>query len=298
MLTLDVQVETGLRFAQKLQRAWDAAGSLLCVGLDPILERFPPGIAAEPRPVLAFNRMVIDAVGDLVCAFKPQFAHYGAVGAEADLADTIAYIRRTRPHAVIILDAKRGDIGSTAQMYAREAFERYDADAVTVNPFMGEDTLEPYLDRPDRGALVLCRTSNPGASWIQEMDCGGEPLFAAIARRAQTRWNRLENVMLVVGATAPAELAQARTVAPDLAILVPGVGEQGGSPRRVVAAGAWPDGRGLVVSASRSVIFAGDADRMRAAARELHDELAAPARQVDVAATGRPETTHVRAGSL
>jgi orotidine-5'-phosphate decarboxylase len=230
--------------------------------------------------VLAFNQLIIDTVGDLVCAFKPQFAHHGAQAAEADLADTIAYIRQTRPHAFILLDAKRGDIGSTAEMYAKEAFDRYDADAVTVNPFMGEDTLAPFLERPDRGAVVLCRTSNPGAAWIQDLDCGGEPLFAAIARRASQKWNALGNVMLVTGATAPADLARARQAAPDLAFLVPGVGEQGGSPEAVVAASAWPDGAGLVVSASRSVIYAGDEARIRLAASSLQRSLALPRQSV------------------
>jgi orotidine-5'-phosphate decarboxylase len=265
-----------LRFADKLQRGWRASGGLLCVGLDPIISRMPRPIAEGPRPVLAFNRMVVDAVGDLVCAFKPQFAHHGAQGAEADLAETIAYIRQTRPHAFILLDAKRGDIGSTAEMYAKEAFDRYDADAVTVNPFMGEETLSPFLERPDRGAVVLCRTSNPGAAWIQDLDCGGEPLFAAIARRASKSWNALGNVMLVTGATAPEDLARARQAAPDLAFLVPGIGEQGGSAEAVVAAGAWPDGAGLVVSASRSVIYAGDEERIRLVASALRTSLALP----------------------
>ncbi len=150
-----------MRVADKLERGWAASGGFLCVGLDPDIARMPAEIAAGERPVLAFNKRVIDAVGDLVCAFKPQFAHHAAFGAETDLADTIAYIRASQPHAFVILDAKRGDIGSTAEMYAREAFDRYDADAVTVNPYMGDDTVTPFIQREDRGALVLCRTSNP-----------------------------------------------------------------------------------------------------------------------------------------
>ncbi len=247
---------------------------MLCVGLDPILERMPDIISRSTRPVLAFNRLIIDQVGDLVCAFKPQFAHHGAHAAEADLAETIAYIRARAPHAVIILDAKRGDIGSTAEMYAREAFERYDADAVTVNPFMGEDTLEPFLRRPDRGAVVLCRTSNPGAGWIQNLDAGGEPLYLAIARRASDHWNGLSNVMLVTGATVPEDLARARAAAPDLPFLVPGLGEQGGSAKAVVEAGARADGLGLMASASRSVIYAGGPEAIREAALALWRSLA------------------------
>jgi orotidine-5'-phosphate decarboxylase len=263
-----------LIFSEKLDRAWSVSGTSLCVGLDPIIERMPAEFAAAPRPVLAFNRFIIDAVGDLVCAFKPQFAHHAAVGAETDLFETIAYIRQTRPHALIIFDAKRGDIGSTATMYAREAFERYDADAVTVNPFMGDDAVLPFLDRPDRGAVVLCRTSNPDAERIQGLDAGGEPLFVALARRAETVWNTADNVMLVVGATAPDDLAKVRAAAPTLPFLVPGVGEQGGSAEVVKRRGARADGRGLVVSVSRAILHAGDAAQVRAAAVRFHAELA------------------------
>jgi orotidine-5'-phosphate decarboxylase len=234
----------------------------------------PPEIAAAPRPILAFNRFVVDAVGDLVCAFKPQFAHHAAEGAEADLAETIAYIRATRPHALVILDAKRGDIGSTARMYAREAFERYDADAVTVNPFMGDDAVAPFLERPDRGAVVLCRTSNPDAARVQGLDAGGEPLFVAIARRAETVWNAAGNVMLVVGATAPEDLSRVRAAAPSLPFLVPGVGEQGGSAEEVTRRGARADGRGLVVSVSRAILNAGNAAAVRAAAEMFQGQLA------------------------
>ena len=262
-----------MRFSQKLERAWNTAETLLCVGLDPLLDRIPRPWAGEPRPVLAFNRMVIDAVGDLVCAFKPQAAHHGALAAETDLADTIAYMRERAPHALVILDAKRGDIGSTAERYAVEAFERYDADAVTVSPFLGEETLEPFLRREDRGALVLCRTSNPGADWIQTLDAGGEPLFVALARRAETAWNGLGNVMLVTGATVPGDIALIRAAAPTLPFLVPGVGEQGGDPAAVLAAGRRKDGRGLFVSASRSVLWAGGPEAIRAEAQALARQL-------------------------
>jgi orotidine-5'-phosphate decarboxylase len=265
-------------FSDKLRNAWERAGSSLCVGLDPIIERMPADIAAGPRPVLAFNRFIVDLVGDLVCAFKPQAAHHAAVGAENDLAETIAYIHRTQPHAIVILDAKRGDIGSTAEMYAREAFERYDADAVTVNPYMGDDTILPFLGRDDRAAVVLCRTSNPDAGRIQELDDAGEPAFAAIARRAETVWSRQGNVMLVVGATAAAkDLSMIRRAAPTLAFLAPGVGEQGGSIDALLRATRRADGEGLVVSASRSVLYAGRAEQIRRAAEALRDELATAA---------------------
>ncbi|MDE2355707.1 MAG: orotidine-5'-phosphate decarboxylase [Alphaproteobacteria bacterium] len=265
-----------MTFADKLDRAWSVSGGMLCVGLDPVLERMPEACARDPRPVLAFNRMVIDAVGDLVCAFKPQFAHHAALGAERDLAETIAYAHAKAPHAVVILDAKRGDIGTTADMYAREAFERYEADAVTVNPFMGDDTVNPFLAWSDRGVLVLCRTSNPDARRIQGIEVEGEPLFVALARRAETVWNAAGNCMLVVGATDLDDLARVRAAAPSLSLLNPGVGAQGGSASDVVRYGARADGRGLVVSASRSVIEAGGPDAVRAAAERLHAELRLP----------------------
>jgi len=262
-----------MTFADKLERGWSASGGSLCVGLDPVLSRIPEELLGGPRPLLAFNKHVVDLVGDLVCAFKPQAAHHGAQAAEADLAETIAYIRRKAPHALVILDAKRGDIGSTAEMYAREAFERYDADAVTVNPYLGDDGITPFLKDPERGAIVLCRTSNEGASLIQEARVNGATLFETIARRAQTVWNDLGNVMLVVGATYIPDLERVRMAAPDVPFLVPGVGEQGGRASDVIRSGRRTDGRGLVVSASRSVLYAGDAAAIRAAAQTLHNEL-------------------------
>ena len=261
-------------FSAKLHQAWRRSASRLCVGLDPFMEKIPARFTAGPRPILAFNKWIIDQVGDLVCAFKPQHAHHAALAAEADLAETIAYIRSRQPHVLIILDAKRGDIGSTADLYAREAFDRYDADAVTVNPYMGDDSVLPFLTRPDRGAVVLCRTSNPDAGRIQSLPAGNQPLFAAIAERAQTVWNANRNVMLVVGATAPADMKIVRAAAPTLPFLVPGIGEQGGSIADVLSAGRTADGQGLVVSASRSVLYAGDADQVRAAALDARDLLA------------------------
>lgn len=262
-----------MEFAAKLERAWQVSGTILCVGLDPVIERMPESIRSARRPVLTFNRYIVDLVGERVAAFKPQHAHHAAVGAENDLAETIAYIRERAPHAFILLDAKRGDIDSTAQMYAREAFVRYGADAVTINPLMGDDTVTPFLSQPDRGAAVLCRTSNPDASRYQMTDVGGEPLYLAIARRAETVWNARGNVMLVVGATAPAELAAVRSVAPNLSILAPGFGHQGGAADAVVRAGLRADGKGLLVSASRSILYAGDADDISAAVEKARRDL-------------------------
>ena len=262
-------------FREKLNQAWAASDSRLCVGLDPLMDRIPARFRSQSRPILAFNKWIIDQVGDLVCAFKPQHAHHAALACEADLAETIAYIHAHYPAVLVILDAKRGDIGATADLYAKEAFDRYDADAVTVNPYMGDDSVLPFLTRPDRGAVVLCRTSNPDAARIQGLATKGkQPLFAEIAQRAQEVWNIHGNVMLVVGATAPEDMRLVRAAAPTVPFLVPGIGEQGGSIAEVLDAGTSADGQGLVVSASRSILFAGDAGQVRAAAVEARSQLA------------------------
>jgi orotidine-5'-phosphate decarboxylase len=271
-----LKTERGLKFADKLARGWSVSAGHLCIGLDPLLERMPRAFARELRPALAFGRHVVDLVGDLACAFKPQFAHYAALGAETDLAELISYIHQTQPHAVVILDAKRGDIGSTAERYAQEAFVRHDADAVTVNPFMGDESVLPFLEKPDRGAVILCRTTNPDAGRYQHAMAASEPVFQAIARRAETVWNIRGNAMLVVGAADLKDMALARAAAPTLPFLVPGIGEQGGSAAEAMAAGArLCGGAGLVVSASRSILYAGSDAGIRAAAEAAHRDLAA-----------------------
>jgi orotidine-5'-phosphate decarboxylase len=262
-------------FRQRLQRAWDRTGSLVCVGLDPDLKRIPAGLRADPQPILAFNRRVIDATAQVAAAYKPQFAHYAAVGAEGELAATIDYIREKAPEAIVILDAKRGDIGSTAEMYAREAFDRYRADCVTVNPYLGGDGILPFVIRPEHGAVVLCRTSNASAGQLQDVDVAGEPLYLAVARRAAAEWNPYDNLLLVVGATYPEELREIRTAVPDLPFLVPGIGEQGGDLAGVLAGGLTADGNGLLISSSRGIIYAGggEAGAIRAAAEDLNRQI-------------------------
>src|ERR1700677_1999096 len=183
-----------LKFAERLARAHAAADSLVCVGLDPDLARLPDDLRSDPQPLLAFNRRIVDATHDLCAAYKPQVAFYSALGKEAELAASIRYIRERAPTALVILDAKRGDIGNTAEAYAREAFDRYDADAVTVNPYMGEDAVRPFLARKDRGALVLCRTSNPGARDFQDIMIDGRPLYWRVAEHAAAHWNEHRNL--------------------------------------------------------------------------------------------------------
>jgi len=256
-------------FAAKLERAWSHTNSLLCVGLDPDPARFPETFSG-PRAIYRFNRMVIDATADLVCAYKPQIAYYSACAAETDLELTIQHIRARAPHALVILDAKRGDIASTATMYVREAFDRYDADAVTVNPFMGMDCVEPFLERPDRAAILLCKTSNPGSSLIQHQRMGQRLVYETIAELAEQAWIKSANAMIVVGATFAEEMRAIRKIAPTIPFLVPGIGQQQGDVRKVLENGADAKGRGLVISSSRSIIYAGDvsAVAVRAAAKD------------------------------
>ena len=253
-------------FHERLQRAWSHSDSLLCVGLDPEPARFPAHLGRGPEHIASFNRAIIAATADLVCAYKPQIAHFAAVGAEEALVDTVSAVRELAPHAVVILDAKRGDIGSTAEMYAREAFVRYEVDAVTLNPYLGSDSLQPFLEWSDRGTVILCRTSNPGAGEIQDWP-EGDPLYAHIARLAVEKWNPHGNLMLVAGATRPAELARIRALAPDVPLLVPGLGAQGGDLRAAVAAGVDRHRRGLVVNSARAILYAGSGEDFAAHAR-------------------------------
>lgn len=239
------------------------------------MEALPEGVPRDPQGLETFGRAIVDACAPYVCAFKPQAAHYGALGAENILRGLIDYIHDTYPHLVVVLDAKRGDIGSTAQRYAVEAFERYDADAVTVNPFLGEESVRPYFEYPERGVVLLCRTSNPGSDWMQKQPVDS-PMYLQIAEQAQ-RWNTHQNLALVTGATYPEELAEVRQRAPDLPLLVPGIGAQGGDVAKVVAAGADRNQQGLLISASRSVLFASSGDDFDAAAaaeaRRLRDAI-------------------------
>ena len=268
-------------FVKKLAGAWRANNSLLCVGLDPDLKRLPAPLVGRADAITQFCRAVVDATADLVCAFKPQIAYFHAERAEGQLEDLIAYIHERHPAIPVILDAKRGDIGSTAEQYAREAFERYQADAVTVSPFLGHDSITPYTSYKERGVIVLCRTSNPGGSDMQFLDVDGpqgpEKLYQRIARTVATEWNVYGNCALVVGATYPAELADVRRIAGDLPILVPGIGAQGGDIAATVAAGKSSVGSGLIISSGRAILYAsGGADYAQTArrvARETRDAI-------------------------
>ena len=295
-----------MSFYKRLNAAWDRSGSMLCVGLDPDVARFPTAMRGSVDAIEEFCKAIVDATGDLVCAFKPQIAYFAAVGAEKQLENVCDYIRAKFPDVVLILDAKRGDIGDTAALYAREAFSRYGADAVTVNPYLGTDSLEPFLTTPGKGTIVLCRTSNNGSSEFQSLEVDGEPLYLRVARTAAAKWRSIGECALVVGATYPDELAQVRAIVGDMPILVPGIGAQGGDINAVVRAGTTspnsttspsssaasqattPDSttnpsssatsqattpatsrRGLIINSSRAILYASDSADFASAARDV-----------------------------
>lgn len=249
-------------FSSQLESLWQKTGSYLCIGLDPDLKKIPQHLVSAKNPVFEFNKQIIDETLDLVCAYKPQLAYYSGQGIEDQLHMTIAYLKNVAPQVPIILDAKRGDIGTTAEMYAREAYTVYSCDAVTVNPYMGFETVEPFLAHKTKGVFVLCKTSNPGSGEFQNLQVDdGETVYERVARSAQQRFSTHRGLGLVVGATHIEDLKRVRRVAPDVPLLVPGVGEQGGSVVDVVRYGQAQGGHGLLINSSRGVIYAsGEAD--------------------------------------
>jgi orotidine-5'-phosphate decarboxylase len=266
-----------MTFMEKLEAAWINNNSLVCVGLDPALPKLPECLGKCEYPIFEFNKAIIDATCDLVCCYKPQIAYYAGQDAEDELTMTMEYLRERCPEIPVILDAKRGDIGATARMYAMEAFERYKADAVTVNPYMGTDTLKPFTDYADRGTVILCRTSNPNSGDIQSLVHDDLEVYKHVAKLAQSTWNYNKNILLVIGATYPVELKAVREICPDIPFLVPGVGAQGGDAAAVVENGVDKRGLGLVVNSSRGIIYADSTGNFAAGAaaatKELRDTL-------------------------
>ena len=259
-----------MNFLDMLATAERDNSSMLCVGLDPEPTRFPGRLKGDANKIYDFCARIVDATADLVIAFKPQIAYFAAHRAEGQLERLMEHMRRVAPQVPIILDAKRGDIGSTAEQYAREAFERYGADAVTLSPFMGFDSVQPYLKYQGKGAFLLCRTSNPGGDDLQSQRLSsvpGEPLlYEHVARLAQGPWNLNGQLGLVVGATYPAEIERVREVAPTLPLLIPGVGAQGGDAVATVRAG-WRPGAPIIVNSSRAILYASSDDDFAEAAR-------------------------------
>ncbi len=265
-------------FMDRLRDRWHDADTLVCVGLDPEPAKFPARFAGQPNAIFEFCRDIVDATAPYACAFKPQIAHFAAAEAEEALRMLILHIRLRHPRVPVILDSKRGDIGSTAQHYAREAFERYAADAVTVNPYMGRDSAQPFLDHADKGVVILCRTSNPGAGDLQDLLVDGKPLYQHVAAKVAREWNEHGNCALVVGATWPEQLREVRAIVGDqVPFLVPGVGAQGGDVRAVVSNARNRDGDGLIISSSRAILYASNGDDYAEAAanaaRALRDEI-------------------------
>ena len=244
-----------MNFISKLRKGWDSADSLLCVGLDPQIDRIPDALRSKHSPYFEFCKEIVDATHEFVCAFKPQAAYFSAVGAEKELEQLISYIKNVYPDIPVILDAKRGDIGSTAALYAQEAYQRYGADAVTVNPYLGFESIEPYMNYSDKGIVVLCRTSNAGSDWLQKDQADSIPVYQRVAQQV-AEWNEAEQFVLVTGATYPEELGRVRQIVGDMPLLVPGIGAQGGDIEAVLKSGLNKESTGLIISSSREILYA------------------------------------------
>lgn len=256
----------------KLNQRIDAVNSLLCVGLDSDFNRLPERFTHFEYPLFVFNRWIIEQTHPYVCAYKPNIAFYEARGDRgiSSLRMTLNYLQQQHPDILTICDAKRADIGSTSAAYASAVFDWYGFDAVTLNPYLGQDSLQPFLERADRGSIILCRTSNPGAHEFQDLQIGDHPLWAMVAEKVVNEWNAGGNCMLVAGATYPDELRHIRQIVGDMPLLVPGIGTQGGDVEQTVKAGLDSQGRGMIINASRSVIFS---DRPGDVALMLRDSI-------------------------
>lgn len=271
-------------FKRLLEAKWDR-GFFLCVGLDTDLDKLPAAFQNRGayEGALAFNTAIVDATKDLVCGYKPNAAFYeahGEMGWRA-LRDTVAYIHEAAPEAVVVLDAKRADIGNTNNGYVASAFDHIGADAITVHPYFGKEALAPFLARTDKGIIVLVRSSNAGSGEFQMLDVGGtstgpgasEPLYRIVARHVVESWNTNGNCLVMAGATYPEELAAVRSIVGDMPILIPGIGAQGGDLEQTIAAAKDSRGRGMIICASRSVIFASGGDDFAEAARKEVESL-------------------------
>ena len=268
-----------MTFLQKLDTSIQRNNSLLCIGLDTDVEKLPEGFENDDYPQFTFNKQIIDATYDIVCSYKLQIAYYSAFGTSGleALKQSVEYIKSKNPDLPVILDAKRADIGSTSEKYAEEAFDVFLADAVTVNPYLGSDGLEPFLKRDDKGVIILCRTSNPGAKDFQDLLVNGRPLYLHVAEKINTWHQQFGNCLLVVGATYPEEMKEIRKVVPDLYFLVPGIGAQGGDLEKTLEAGLRNDKSGLIIHSSRSIIYASNgpdfAEKAREEATTLRDRI-------------------------
>ena len=258
-----------MTFEQKVDKASEKNNSLLCLGLDPDLEKLPKHLLKQKNPLFEFNKKIIDVTYNLVCVYKPNIAFYEALGIEGleQLKLTIEYIQKNYPQTPILLDAKRGDIGNTAEKYAQSVFDYWKVDAVTVNPYQGFDSIEAYLKYKDKGIIVLCRTSNPGAADFQDLKVNGEPLYISVAKKI-IQWNKkCKNCLLFMGATWPQQIKKVRKLAPYMLFLVAGVGAQKGELENAITSGLRKDKKGLMINVSRSILYAGDGEDFMIQAR-------------------------------
>lgn len=257
---------------RKLEKRMRESDSLLCVGLDPVMEKTPSRLRSERFPLFAFCREMVDATAPYACAFKPNTAFFEAHGADgwAQLAMLFAHMQQHWPEHFTVCDSKRADIGNTNNGYARSVFDELGADSITLHPYLGAEALAPFLAHEDKVSVVLCRTSNAGAGEFQDLDIGGRPLWSHVAEHVSNTWNELGNCMLVVGATYPDEMRQIRALAPAMTFLVPGIGAQGGDLEATVRAGLRSDGLGLLLSSSRAILYADDPAE---AARQTRDAI-------------------------
>lgn len=267
-------------FFDKLNTAIDANNSLLCVGLDPTIDKLPLHLQSSDAPLFDFNKAIIDATAEFVCAYKPNSAFYEALGPSGieQLKQTVDYINQTYPTIPTILDAKRADIGNTNEGYTAYAYDYLQADAITLHPYLGSEALEPFLRHKDKGQVILCRTSNPGAGEFQDSIVDNVPLYEHIAKNVRDTWNSNGNCLLVVGATYPTEMKSIRDiVGQDMIFLVPGIGAQGGDIGEVMKAGLGSNRRGLIISSSRDIMYAGNGEDFAAhaqiRAKETRDKI-------------------------
>ncbi len=268
-----------MTFQQKLDAIIEKNNSLLCVGLDPVLEKLPPHLQKIKNPLFTFNKAIIDETADLVCCYKPNSAFYEAFGEQGigELKKTCDYLRENHPEIPILLDCKRGDIGNTNKGYIQFAFDYLHVDAVTLHPYLGQEAIYSFLDRKEKGIFILCKTSNPGSGEFQNLLIDNNPLYTIVAKHVASEWNTNKNCFLVVGATYPEELQKVREVVGDMTILTPGLGAQGGKVGTLMQAGLNSQKAGLIINSSREILFAGDgkdfAQKAREKAAALRDEV-------------------------
>lgn len=268
-----------MSFQEKLDHITKKNNSLVCVGLDSDFEKLPPFLKEKENAQFEFNKAIIDTTNDLVCAYKPNTAFYEALGAEGinQLKMTCDYITKNLPEIPIILDAKRADIGNTNNGYIAFAYNYLNVDSITLHPYLGSEALTPFLEKKEKGAIILCRTSNPGGGELQNLMIGETPLYRVVAEKIITQWNKFGNCMMVIGATYPEEMAEIRALTPDMTFLVPGVGAQGGDVEKILTAGLTKQKLGLIINSSRGIIFASDgkdfAEKARDETEKLRDEI-------------------------